>query len=48
VRCTGCGRVYWKGAHYQRMAGLVQRLLAQGPRPETPPAAAPPGGRDGD
>jgi uncharacterized protein with PIN domain len=22
-RCPGCGRVYWKGAHYRRMVELV-------------------------
>ncbi|HZS02109.1 MAG TPA: Mut7-C RNAse domain-containing protein [Chloroflexota bacterium] len=28
-RCAGCGRVYWKGSHYDRMLGLVQSVLAQ-------------------
>jgi uncharacterized protein len=27
VRCTGCARVYWKGAHFRRMERLVARLL---------------------
>lgn len=27
-RCTRCGRVYWKGSHYQRMQRFIQRLLA--------------------
>ena len=22
-RCPGCGRVYWKGAHYRRMLGML-------------------------
>ena len=25
-RCTSCGKVYWKGAHYQRMAGILKEL----------------------
>jgi len=25
-RCTDCDRVYWKGSHYERMAGLVARI----------------------
>jgi uncharacterized protein len=24
-RCTGCGRVYWRGAHSRRLEGLVER-----------------------
>jgi hypothetical protein len=27
-RCPGCGRVYWRGSHYERLSGLLQRLLA--------------------
>ena len=27
--CEGCGRIYWKGSHYDRLAQLVQELLAQ-------------------
>ena len=26
-RCDACGQVYWKGAHHQRMAALMQRVL---------------------
>ena len=26
-RCAICGRVYWKGAHYERMRGLVEEVL---------------------
>jgi uncharacterized protein with PIN domain len=33
VRCAACGRVYWRGAHFRRMAGLVERLLARRPLP---------------
>ncbi len=26
-RCADCGRIYWKGSHYQRMAGRIRDLL---------------------
>jgi uncharacterized protein with PIN domain len=26
-RCTGCGRIYWKGSHYRRLQALVERVL---------------------
>ncbi len=26
-RCTGCGQVYWKGAHHQRMQALLNEVL---------------------
>jgi len=26
-RCTACGRVYWQGAHYARMRGLVEEIV---------------------
>lgn len=25
--CMDCGRVYWKGSHYDRMQGIIERLL---------------------
>lgn len=25
-RCSGCGRVYWKGSHYRRMRGLIEAV----------------------
>jgi uncharacterized protein with PIN domain len=28
-RCQNCDRLYWKGAHYQRLQQLVQRLSAR-------------------
>lgn len=28
-RCDGCGRIYWKGSHYRRMAQLVEALCGQ-------------------
>lgn len=27
VRCTSCARVYWRGSHYARMAGFLDRVL---------------------
>ncbi|HEC16660.1 MAG TPA: twitching motility protein PilT [Sedimenticola sp.] len=27
-RCAGCGQVYWKGGHYQRMRRLVERICS--------------------
>ncbi len=27
-RCEDCGKVYWKGSHYDRMVRLVERLTA--------------------
>jgi len=26
-QCTGCGQVYWKGSHYQRMRGFLEQTL---------------------
>lgn len=28
-RCDRCGQLYWKGPHYQRMQGLLSRLLQE-------------------
>jgi len=28
-RCSGCGRVYWEGTHYQRMKAVLGRLGAE-------------------
>jgi len=25
--CPGCRRIYWKGSHYQRMQGLIERII---------------------
>ena len=30
--CTECGRVYWRGSHYDRLASLVRELLRDAPR----------------
>ena len=27
-RCSGCGNVYWKGSHYDRMLAWLQKLKA--------------------
>lgn len=27
-RCTGCGKVYWKGSHYQRMLEIIERIAS--------------------
>jgi len=29
-RCAACGRVYWKGGHYERLRGLVEEVLGSG------------------
>lgn len=28
LRCSGCGRVYWQGSHYERLRNLVEQLSA--------------------
>ncbi|MDE3086817.1 MAG: hypothetical protein KGJ77_08625 [Acidobacteriota bacterium] len=30
-RCPGCGRVYWKGSHYDRLRDLVEEVLSERP-----------------
>jgi uncharacterized protein len=25
-QCSGCGKVYWKGSHYDRMMGFIEEL----------------------
>jgi uncharacterized protein with PIN domain len=25
--CPDCGQIYWKGSHYDRMEGLIQRIM---------------------
>lgn len=29
-RCPGCGRVYWRGSHYERLAALVEWIRSEG------------------
>lgn len=29
-RCPGCGRVYWRGSHYRRMAEWIEQVKKQG------------------
>jgi uncharacterized protein with PIN domain len=31
-RSPGCGRVYWKGSHYDRLRAVVDEVLAERPR----------------
>jgi len=31
--CPACGRIYWKGSHYERMQGLVDSVSAQFEKP---------------
>ena len=37
-RCEACGKVYWKGTHFSRMAAEVQELLSRGSGPQDRPA----------
>jgi len=37
-RCEACGKVYWKGTHFSRMAAEVQELLSRGGGPQDRPA----------
>jgi uncharacterized protein with PIN domain len=30
VRCPACGKVYWKGSHYDRMQTIVEEILQEG------------------
>lgn len=27
--CPGCGRVFWRGSHYERLAGLVDEIVSE-------------------
>jgi uncharacterized protein with PIN domain len=27
TRCQGCGRIYWKGTHYERMNELIKKAI---------------------
>lgn len=27
-QCAGCGQVYWRGSHFSRMQGIIERALA--------------------
>lgn len=38
-RCAGCGHVYWKGSHYDRLRALVDDVVA-GARQPAPPSPA--------
>jgi uncharacterized protein with PIN domain len=28
-RCTGCGKIYWRGSHYEQIDAFVERILAE-------------------
>src|SRR5690606_2404222 len=30
ARCESCGQVYWRGAHFRRLAGVVRRATRRG------------------
>jgi len=30
--CTGCGRVYWRGSHWQRLKAIVEAVRAEAPQ----------------
>ena len=32
--CPECGRIYWKGSHYQRMKALIERMFIPSPAGE--------------
>lgn len=34
--CTGCGRVFWEGAHWKRMRAIVDALFGAAPSPLRP------------
>ena len=33
-QCGTCGRVYWKGSHYDRMRALIERIRTENSEPE--------------
>ncbi|MBL7502175.1 hypothetical protein I6A84_09210 [Frankia sp. CNm7] len=45
TRCSGCGRVYWRGAHAERLDALVATALAPSPGQPRPPQPPPPNRR---
>jgi hypothetical protein len=32
-RCRGCGQVYWKGTHFERMRRFMEGILREGQGP---------------
>ncbi len=32
VRCDGCAKLYWRGTHFERLEGLVERILGSPPQ----------------
>jgi uncharacterized protein len=37
-RCQACGKVYWKGTHFNRLEAEVQQLVSRGTDPHDSPA----------
>lgn len=35
ARCVGCDRIYWRGAHHERLGTLVTRFAERSPPPRT-------------
>jgi uncharacterized protein with PIN domain len=29
LKCTGCGRIYWKGSHYEKMMKLIKSIAQE-------------------
>jgi uncharacterized protein with PIN domain len=42
-RCSGCGRVYWKGSHYERLACLIRETIERGEETRYGPGNQPDG-----
>lgn len=38
-RCQGCGQVYWKGSHFERMQQFIAQLQRHDPRATPPPSS---------
>jgi uncharacterized protein with PIN domain len=34
-RCSGCGRLYWRGSHWRALSALVASVCGEVPHPET-------------
>jgi uncharacterized protein with PIN domain len=32
VQCDACGKLYWHGTHFQRLEGLIERILEDSPQ----------------
>lgn len=45
-RCPQCGRVYWKGSHYDRLLILINEVMTEGPGPPSGLSTPTPGPTD--